>query len=89
MFSGDKKSWDKKPWDKKSGNKSGGHKAAGAKDIYLVEAAYDQSLQVQFICDAQIQTHIERIVMRDEGLGRRASRDRLHHRGLDLEEVEE
>jgi hypothetical protein len=54
----------------------------------LVDAlhpAHDQALEVQLVRDAEIELHVERVVVRDEGAGQRASVDRLQHRGLDLE----
>ena len=49
-----------------------------------VQAADNQPLQIQLRRDAQIQIHIERVVMRDERARRRASIDRLHHRRFDF-----
>ena len=52
---------------------------------HLLEAADDQPLQVQLGRDAQVQLHVERVVMRDERPRRGAARDRMHHRRLDFE----
>src|SRR5256885_7356186 len=43
---------------------------------------------VQLRGDAQVHVQIERVVMRTEGARGSAARDRLHHRRLDLEEIE-
>ena len=51
----------------------------------LLDAADRQPLQVQLRRDAQVQLHVERVVMRDERPRQRAAGDRLHHRRLDLE----
>ncbi len=55
--------------------------------VHALEAADDQPLQVQLRRDAQVQIHVERVVMRDERPRHRAAGDRLHHRRLDFEEV--
>ncbi len=47
-----------------------------------------QPLQVQLGRDAQVHVHVERVVMRHERLRRRATRNHLHHRRFDFEEVE-
>ena len=52
-----------------------------------LEAADDQPLQVQLGRDAQVQLHVERVVVRDERPRRGAAGDRLHHRRLDFEEA--
>src|SRR6185312_13541252 len=46
-----------------------------------------KALQVKLWRDAQIKIEIERVVMGDEGLGRRAARNRLEHRRFDFEET--
>ena len=56
--------------------------------VDALEAADDEALQIQLRRDPQVHVHIERIVMRDEGLGRGAAGNRLHHGRLDFEEVE-
>jgi hypothetical protein len=53
--------------------------------VDALDAAHDQPLEVQLRRDAQIEPHVERIVMRDKRSRRRATRDRLHHRRLDLQ----
>ena len=53
---------------------------------HALESAHHQALEVEFRRDAQVQLHVQRVVVRDEGAGRRAARDRMHHRRLDLEE---
>ena len=56
--------------------------------VHALEAADDEPLEVQLRRDAQVHVLPERVVVRDEGPRDRAARDRLHHRGLDLEEAE-
>jgi hypothetical protein len=53
----------------------------------LLETADDQTLQVQLGGDAQELLHVERVVVRDERLGRGAAGDRVHHRRFDFEEA--
>ncbi len=53
----------------------------------LFQTAHHQPLEVELGGDAQVEVNTECIVMRHEGARRRATRDRLHHRRLDLEEV--
>ena len=55
--------------------------------VHPVEPAHHQALEVQLGGHAQVERHVERVVVRHERLGRRAPRDRLHHRGLHLEEA--
>jgi hypothetical protein len=55
--------------------------------IDAVEPADHQPLQVQLGGDAQVQRHVQRVVVRHEGLGRRPAGDGLHHRRFDLEEA--
>ena len=52
-----------------------------------LDAADRQPLQVQLRRDAQVQLHVERVVVRHEGTRQRAAGDRLHHRRLDFEEA--
>ena len=49
--------------------------------------ADQQALQVELGRDAQVEVDVERVVVGDEGPGRGAAGDRLHHRRLDLEEA--
>src|SRR5262249_19126690 len=59
-----------------------------ARDLeHAVEPADDEALQVELRRDAEVERHVERIVMRDERPRRRAARDRLHDRRLDLEVI--
>lgn len=52
--------------------------------VHAVEAADDELLEVQLGSDAEEEVEVERVVVRDEGLGRRSSGDHVHHGGLDL-----
>ena len=51
------------------------------------DAADGQPLEVELGRDAQVERHVERVVMRRERPGQRAAGNRLHHRRLDLEEA--
>ena len=53
----------------------------------LLETADDQALEVELGRNAQELLHVERVVVRDEGLGRGAARDRVHHRRFDFHEA--
>ena len=50
-----------------------------------LDAADGQPLQIELGRDAQVEIHVERVVMRHERPRQRAAGDRLHHRRLDLE----
>ena len=50
-----------------------------------VEAAHDQSLEVQLRGNAQVEVGVERVVVRHERAGGRAAQDRVQHRRLDLD----
>ena len=52
--------------------------------IYLLKAAHDQALEVQLGRNAHVHIDVERIVVRDERARRRAARDGVETRGLDL-----
>ena len=52
---------------------------------HLLEAADDEPLQVELRRDAQVELHVERVVVRHERPRRGAARDRMHHRRLDFE----
>ena len=52
-----------------------------------LKAADQQPFQVELRGDAQVEVHVQRVVMGLERLGGGASGDRLHHRGLDLHEA--
>ena len=56
--------------------------------VHPLEAAHHQALQIQLRRDAQVQVHVQGVVMRDEGPRRGTARDGLHHGRLDFEEVE-
>jgi len=51
-----------------------------------LEAPHHQPLEVQLRRDAQVQVDVERVVVGDERLGGRATRDGLEHRGLHFHE---
>src|ERR1035437_5650163 len=51
----------------------------------LYEARDRQPLEIKLGCDAQIEIHIERIVVGYERARRGAARDRVHHRSFDLD----
>ena len=55
--------------------------------VHPIEPADDQPLEIQLVGDAQIERHVERVVMRRERPRRRAAIQRLQHRRLDLEIV--
>src|SRR5205807_9096006 len=50
----------------------------------LFDATHQESLQVQFESDAQVQVDVERVVVRDERPGGGAAGDRLQCRRLDF-----
>ena len=53
----------------------------------LLEATGDQPLEIQLGRHAQVHVHVERVVVRDERLRVRASRQRLQDRRLDFDEA--
>ncbi len=55
--------------------------------VDAIEPADHQPLEVQLGRDAEVELHVERVVVGDEGLGGCAAWNRLHHRGLDLEKA--
>ncbi len=55
--------------------------------VHPLEPADDQSLEVELRRDAQIELHVERVVVRDERARRRTARDGVQHRRLDFEEL--
>ena len=55
--------------------------------IDLVEAAYDEALQVQLRGDAQVELLVEGVVVSDEGSGIGAGGNGHQHRRVDLEET--
>jgi hypothetical protein len=54
---------------------------------HALEAAHQQALEVQLRRDAQEHLLVQRVVVRDEGLGVGAARDGVQHRRLDLQEA--
>ena len=53
----------------------------------LLQAADQQPLQVEFGRDAQVEVHVQRVVVRLKGPGGRPAGDRLHHGRLHLDEA--
>ena len=53
----------------------------------LREAGDEEALEVELRRDAEVEVHPERVVVGLERLGGSTSRNRLHHRGLHLEEA--
>ncbi len=47
--------------------------------VHALEAAHDQALEVQLVGNAQVERHVERVVVRDEGTRGRATIQRLQH----------
>ena len=54
--------------------------------IHAIQPADDQPLQIKFGCDAEVEIHIERVVMRDKRPRHSSTGDGLHHRSLDFDE---
>ena len=54
---------------------------------HLLQAAHHQALEVELRRDAEIELHVEGVVVGDEGLGRGAAGDGMHHRRLHLQEA--
>ena len=48
--------------------------------VHAEEAAHDEALEVQFIGNAQVHVHVQRVVVRDEGTGRCAAGNGLQDR---------
>src|SRR5262249_54278021 len=55
--------------------------------VDALESPDQQALEVELGRDPTIEIHVERVVMGDERLRRRAADQRMEHRRLDLEEV--
>ena len=53
--------------------------------IDTLEAADDEALEVEFVGDAHVHVHVQRVVVGDERTGRRAARNRLEDRRFHLE----
>ncbi len=52
-----------------------------------INAPDDEPLQVELRGDAEVEVQVQRVVVGDEGAGRRAAGDGLHHRRLHLQEA--
>src|SRR5579864_4050026 len=52
--------------------------------VHTVKTAHNQSLQIQFRRDAQVQIHVKRVVMRDEWPRRSSAQNRMHHRSVNF-----
>jgi hypothetical protein len=55
--------------------------------VHALEPAHDQPLEVELVRDAQVELHVERVVLGHERPRERAAVERLQHRRLDLEEA--
>mmetsp|Transcript_13827 Transcript_13827/g.40889 ORF Transcript_13827/g.40889 Transcript_13827/m.40889 type:complete len:270 (+) Transcript_13827:858-1667(+) len=55
--------------------------------VHPVQPSDDQHLEVELGRDPHVHVEVEVVVLGDEGARRRAARDRIHHRRLDLEEA--
>ena len=53
--------------------------------IHTLEAPDDETLQIKFVGDTQIERDIQRVVMRDEGARSSTARDRLQYGRIDLD----
>ena len=53
--------------------------------VHPLEAAHHQPLEIQLRRDPKVERHIERVMVRHEWPGARATGQWLHHRRLDLE----
>ena len=53
---------------------------------HALHATDDQPLEMQLECDAQVQLHVERVVVRDERAGMGAAGFEMQHRRLDFDE---
>ena len=53
--------------------------------VHAIQPANNQPLQIKFRRDAQIQVHVECVVVRYERTRRGATKDRMHHRRLHFE----
>ena len=51
------------------------------------EAPDDETLQIELGCNAQVHVHVERVVVRHEGLGVGTARNRVEHRSFHFEEA--
>ncbi len=54
---------------------------------HAVKTADDQTLQIKFRCNAQVQIHVQRIVMGNERFGVGAAHNRMQHRGFHLQKT--
>mmetsp|Transcript_5567 Transcript_5567/g.10498 ORF Transcript_5567/g.10498 Transcript_5567/m.10498 type:complete len:374 (-) Transcript_5567:204-1325(-) len=55
--------------------------------VHPVQSAHHQHLEVQLWGDAHVQRHVQVVVVRDEGLGRGAACNHVHHGRLHLDEA--
>ncbi len=55
------------------------------KFVHAFEAAYNEALEVELICYAEVEGYVECVVMGDEGAGRGSAGDGLENGGFDLE----
>ena len=54
--------------------------------VDAIESAHDQSFQIKFGSDSQVEVHVERVVVRDERPRHGAACDGLHHGRFDFDE---
>jgi len=55
--------------------------------VHAVQAAHHEALEIELGGDPEVQGHIQRVVVGDEGLGGRPAGNGLHHRRLHLEKA--
>ena len=55
--------------------------------VYLLETTNHQALEIQLRCNTQVQLHIQCIMMGGKRPGDCTSRNALHHRRLDFQEI--
>src|SRR5438045_1909529 len=55
--------------------------------VHALEAADDESFEIQLVRDPEIQRHVERVVSRHERSGQRAAVLRLQYRRFDFEKI--
>lgn len=56
--------------------------------VHTVQTAYDELLEVEFRRDTEVEVEVEVVMVRNERLRRRPTRNHTRHRRLDLKETE-